>query len=77
LWLLGGQDRDAPPGETVRRLDALKQSGRPIDYVVFPDADHGLYEFETGKDGERISTRQPQDYFPRMRDFILGKPAAK
>ncbi|ALN93633.1 prolyl oligopeptidase family protein [Lysobacter gummosus] len=77
LWLLGGQDRDAPPGETVRRLDALKQSGRPIDYVVFPDADHGLYEFETGKEGERISTRQPQDYFPRMRDFILGRPAAK
>lgn len=77
LWLLGGEDRDAPPGETVRRLIALKKAGRPIDYVVFPNADHGLYEFETKADGERISTRQPADYFPRMRDFILDGHAAK
>ncbi|MGH8079100.1 MAG: alpha/beta hydrolase family protein [Lysobacter sp.] len=75
LWLLGGQDRDAPPGETLRRLDTLKSSGKPIDYVVFANADHGLYEFETKTDGERVSTRQPADYFARMRDFILAKPA--
>lgn len=72
LWLLGGQDRDAPPGETLRRLAALKRAGRPVDYVVFPNADHGMYEFETQSDGTRVSTRQPPDYFERMRDFILG-----
>lgn len=74
LWLLGGQDRDAPPGETLRRLAALKAAGRPIASVVFADADHGMYEFETRPDGERVSTRQPADYFSRMRDFILGGP---
>ncbi|RYG97179.1 MAG: alpha/beta fold hydrolase [Alphaproteobacteria bacterium] len=72
LWLLGGEDRDAPPGETMRRLASLKEGGKPIDVFVFPGADHGLYEFKTKKDGERVFTRQPATYFQRMRDFILG-----
>jgi pimeloyl-ACP methyl ester carboxylesterase len=73
LWILGGQDRDAPSAETVRRLAALRKAGRPIRTVVFPDADHGMYEFETRSDGERVSTRQPEGYFALMRDFIKGK----
>jgi pimeloyl-ACP methyl ester carboxylesterase len=76
LWILGGQDRDAPSGETIRRLAALRKAGRPITTVVFPDADHGIYEFETLPNGERISTRQPEGYFPLMRDFIKRKHEA-
>lgn len=72
LWLLGGQDRDAPPGETLRRLASLKQQGRPIRHVVYPDADHGMYQFETLPNGDRVHTRQPSTYFSTMRDFILG-----
>jgi uncharacterized protein len=72
LWILGGQDRDAPPFETIRRLEVLRKAGRPIKVKVFPDTDHGMYEFETGTDGERISTRQPEGYFTSMRDFIKG-----
>ena len=73
LWVLGGQDRDAPSAETARRLAALRKAGRPIMTTVFPNADHGIYEFETLPDGERVSTRQPEGYFPLMRDFIKGK----
>ena len=73
LWILGGQDRDAPPGETIRRLAVLRKSGRPITTVVFPGADHGMYEFETLPNGERVSTRQPEGYFTLMRDFIKGR----
>ena len=73
LWVLGGEDRDAPPGETIRRLDALRNAGRPIATAVFADADHGMYEFETLPDGERVSTRQPEGYFALMRDFMKGK----
>ncbi len=76
LWILGGQDRDAPSAETIRRLETLRKVGRPIKIAVFPDADHGMYEFETLPDGERISTRQPEGYFPLMRDFIKGKRQA-
>jgi pimeloyl-ACP methyl ester carboxylesterase len=73
LWILGGQDRDAPPKETLRRLTILRDAGRPITTAVFPNADHGMYEFETRADGERVSTRQPEGYFALMRDFIAGK----
>jgi uncharacterized protein len=72
LWILGGQDRDAPPGETIRRLASLRDAGRPITAVVFADADHGMYEFETLADGDRVSTRQPEGYFGLMADFIRG-----
>lgn len=72
LWILGGQDREAPPGETSRRLAALQSTGRPITTAAFCDADHGIYEFETLADGERVSTRQPEGYFRLMRDFIKG-----
>lgn len=70
LWILGGQDRDAPPFETLRRLDELGKAGRPITTIVFPQADHGMYEFETDADGERVSTRQPEGYLKAMADFI-------
>lgn len=76
LWILGGQDRDAPPFETMRRLSELRRNGRPVTTAVFPDADHGMYEFEARPDGERVSTRQPQGYLQMMVDFIKGKRIA-
>jgi pimeloyl-ACP methyl ester carboxylesterase len=74
LWILGGQDRDAPPHETLRRLTSLQNAGRPITTAVFPNADHGMYEFEILADGERESTRQPEGYLTMMTHFIAGKP---
>ncbi len=71
LWILGEQDTDAPFAETKRRLSHLKSEGRPITLVTYPDADHGIYEFETDKDGKRVSTRNPDGYFRMMRDFII------
>jgi pimeloyl-ACP methyl ester carboxylesterase len=76
LWILGGQDRDAPPKETLRRLTSLREAGRPITTAVFPKADHGMYEFETAAEGERLSTRQPECYLTLMADFIAGKTLA-
>jgi len=71
LWVLGGQDRDAPPFETTGRLRELVREGRPITVAIFPKAEHGIYEFEAAPDRSRVSTRQPAGYFPIMRDFIL------
>lgn len=70
LWALGGEDRDAPPGETLRRLAQLKKQGRPIHTIVYPGADHGMYEFELDAQGERVSTRQPATYLQTMIEFI-------
>lgn len=71
LWILGGEDADAPSGETSRRLRALQKTGRPITLAVFPHAEHGIYEFVDKPDGTRDDTRNSDGYFAMMRDFIL------
>lgn len=72
LWILGGEDADAPSAETIKRLRALQESGQPITLAVYPHAEHGIYGFETKKDGTRVDTRNPDGYFAMMRDFILS-----
>jgi pimeloyl-ACP methyl ester carboxylesterase len=78
LWILGKEDRDAPSAETIKRIRGLQQAGKPITLAVFPDAEHGIYEFEEKPDGSRDDTRNSQGYFAMMRDFILdGKVHGK
>lgn len=74
LWVLGGQDLDAPSGETSRRLGALIAKGRPITLAVYPTAEHGLTEFETTADGSRVSMRYVDGYYRLLRDFAKGDP---
>jgi pimeloyl-ACP methyl ester carboxylesterase len=71
LWILAADDHDAPSAETERRLRALQGKGKPITVAVFPNTEHGIYEFETKADGTRVDTRNPEGYFAMMRDFIL------
>ena len=72
LWILGGEDRDAPSAETARRLRELISHGKPITLAIFPHAEHGIYEFETAPDGKRADTRNSDGYFTMMRDFIVN-----
>jgi uncharacterized protein len=69
LWILGEDDLEAPSAPTANRLTALATQGRPITLAVFSHAEHGIYEFETDPDGERVDTRNSEGYFAMMRDF--------
>jgi hypothetical protein len=69
LWILGGEDYEAPSAETSRRLKSLIGEGLPFTLAYYPSAEHGMTLFETGKDGERTSTRYAPGYFRMMRDF--------
>lgn len=69
LWVLGGMDLEAPSAETSRRLKRLIAAGHPITLALYPGAEHGMTEFETGPHGERLSTRYPPDYFRMLADF--------
>jgi dipeptidyl aminopeptidase/acylaminoacyl peptidase len=69
LWILGEDDLQAPSAETSRRIRTLIAAGRPITLAVYPGAEHGMTEFETRPDGERVSTRYCAGYFAMMRDF--------
>lgn len=69
LWILGEDDLEAPSAPTARRLKSLATQGQPITVAIFPHVEHGIYEFETNPDGERLDTRRANGYFAMIRDF--------
>ncbi|WP_114239560.1 S9 family peptidase [Dyella sp. C9] len=72
LWILGGMDLDAPSGETLRRLSSLQAKGFPVTTALYEQADHGMTEFEPGKDGERVDTRYANGYMRMTIDYAKG-----
>ena len=73
LWIQATDDLDAPSAETSRKLKMLQSEGKPITAVMFPHAQHGIYEYETKPNGERVNTRNPEGYNALLRDFALGR----
>lgn len=69
LWIIGGEDYQAPSAETRRRLDTLVAEGRPFTVAYYARAEHGMTLFENAPDGSRTSTRYVAGYFRMIRDF--------
>ncbi len=61
IWLIAREDREAPPEETLRRLEVLRGEGRPIRLRVFPGADHGMVVYRQ-QGLERTVTAYHPDY---------------
>ena len=70
LWIIAGADREAPPEETRRRLLDVARTNANVTVVEFPNTDHGIIEFETAPDGERVATRFSDGYFRMLVDWI-------
>jgi uncharacterized protein len=64
LWLLGGEDSSAPTPWTLRELQKLQAAGRPVQYHMFPEADHGIIRFVKQENGERRYTGLEPEYYP-------------
>ena len=75
LWVLAGEDREAPIETTQAALLQLKKAGKPIDVYLFPDTDHGMMEFITNPDGSRRATRITDGYLRLLGDWIKGQTA--
>jgi pimeloyl-ACP methyl ester carboxylesterase len=69
LWILGEDDLEAPIAETASRLHRLAAEGRPFTVAVFPHTEHGIFEFETDTEGNRLDTRNPDGFFSMIHDF--------
>jgi len=69
LWILAGDDTEAPPAKTREDLHSLQQAGHDITLLEFPDTDHGIVEFELDALGKRVATREAQGYFQAVADF--------
>jgi pimeloyl-ACP methyl ester carboxylesterase len=77
LWVLGGDDLDAPSAETSDRIKALIHDGKDFTLAVYPGAEHGMTLYDLAPDGSRVSTRFAPGYFQMMADFICrGRIAA-
>lgn len=75
LWILAGKDREAPSDTTLAILRGIQAERSNLDIVVFPDTDHGIFEFVENEAGERTITRFAPGYLTLIRDFILtGEP---
>ena len=72
LWVLASEDREAPIETTRAALLGLAKAGKPIDVYLFPQTDHGMFEFTTGPDGERSVTRITDGYLKLLGDWIKG-----
>ncbi|MBL8649348.1 MAG: alpha/beta hydrolase [Sphingopyxis sp.] len=72
LWVLAGEDREAPIETTRAALMDLKAAGKPFDVYLFPETDHGMFEFTTGADGSRSVTRITDGYLKLLGDWIKG-----
>ena len=69
LWIVGGEDYDAPSAETSMRIKSLITDGKPFTLAYYPKAEHGMTLFETEPDGTRDSTRYAVGYYDMLRDF--------
>jgi uncharacterized protein len=72
LWVLAGEDREAPIERTRAELEKLAKAGKPISLFVFPQTDHGMVEFSTHADGSRTVTRITDGYLRLLADWIKG-----
>jgi len=69
LWILGGEDYEAPSAVTSERIKGLIALGRPFTLAYYAKAEHGMTLFDTKADGTRVSTRYAPGYFALIRDF--------
>lgn len=72
LWVLAQEDREAPINTTRDILLKQIAGGRPFEAYVFPDTDHGMFEFSVDADGSRVPTRITDGYLKLVADWIKG-----
>ncbi|MEZ5681692.1 MAG: alpha/beta hydrolase [Erythrobacter sp.] len=77
LWVLAGEDREAPIDLTLERLTTLRGEGSRIDIYTFPDTDHGMWEYQQSADGKRDYVRVTEGYYDLMADWIKSSPGGK
>ncbi len=73
LWVLAANDREAPVSKTLSRLQELRREGKDITVYLFPDTDHGMWEYEQQADGSRDYTRVTETYYDLIADWAKGE----
>ncbi len=70
FWVFAGQDSSAPTQWSVDELNKLQAAGKPIEYFIYPEAEHGIIHFEQKPDGERQPVHYENGYFQQEVDWF-------
>ncbi|HEY5808726.1 MAG TPA: alpha/beta fold hydrolase [Povalibacter sp.] len=70
FWIFGGQDSRMPTDWSVEALNKLQKRGRPVDYMIYPEAEHGIMRFETMPKGWQHLLGYEPDYFKVQVDWL-------
>ncbi|MEA3040949.1 MAG: uncharacterized protein QOC65_438 [Sphingomonadales bacterium] len=71
LLLVPGGDRDVPTARLVEVVQRLQTQGRPVQLVVFPDADRHMLRYER-RGAERCQTGGPRSYYSVIADWLTA-----
>ncbi|HCS64045.1 MAG TPA: alpha/beta hydrolase [Cellvibrio sp.] len=63
LWIAAENDREAPSARTLQQLAKIKKINTALQVYVFPNTDHGMYEYTEMSDGSRQYIRVTNGYF--------------
>ena len=53
LWIFGGEDSSMPSQDSIDKLRAIQETGRPIEIEIFQEAEHGILLFTGGSSADR------------------------
>lgn len=70
LWIFGGRDSSAPTQWSIDALNKLQAEQKPIEYFIYPDAEHGITRFEQKDDGERVTLGYEDGYFRQQVEWF-------
>jgi pimeloyl-ACP methyl ester carboxylesterase len=73
LWIIAEKDREAPVRRTLQALNTLGKQNTLLETYIFPDTDHGMYEFTELPDGRRSKVRITDGYFRLVAEWINEK----
>jgi pimeloyl-ACP methyl ester carboxylesterase len=73
LWILAEDDREAPTDLTVERLNILKREGKFINIYIFPETDHGMWEFTIDEHGNREYTKVTHGFYELLADWAHNR----
>jgi uncharacterized protein len=73
LWILAGEDEEAPSATTFAILRELQAEQAGLDIAFFPAADHGMWEFIEAGDGTRHRTRISDGYYALLARWAVDR----
>jgi len=76
-WIFGERDSTMPTEWTVEALNKLQRRGKPVDYMIYPEADHGILRIEQLPNGERRVLGYEPDYFKVQIDWLKRNAAPR